>query len=255
MQVLQFLVADDSKTVRLHVRKAIENRMGSSKILEAADGEEAVKILKTNKIDIIMSDWDMPKMAGDELLFEVRHNKEWKDIPFIMMTSHGEKDFIVTAIQLGVSQYLVKPFTAEEMEDTIRKSWNSASKRKEQRFASLPKHRLLVKVNGQAVPGAVVNISRTGMFVHIKYSEGIKLFANYEIGIAVAKPNSKEQWTINPLLGKAVRLEADASEADQQTCFAAFNFEPTTMNKQVETTLLEFLKWLNTQGPNSIPAE
>lgn len=257
MRNLKYLIADDSATVRKLVSKAIENRLGASAIFEAKDGVEAINLLKLNKVDIILSDWDMPNMKGDEFLLEVRSNKEWKDIPFIMMTANASKDFIVTAVQLGVSEYITKPFTPEELEEKLRKAWNVISKRQGQRYASLPHHKLAMKLEGSTIYGEVVNISRTGMLSKFEYDDRIKLFGFYELGLAVQKKDTKENWLIAPLVGKVVRLESDGTHlhSTKPTCLIAFYFEPSKMAKSVESVLIGFLKWLNSQGPETIPAE
>lgn len=256
MRELNYLIADDSATVRKLVAKSIETRLGATQIYQAHDGSDALKILKANKIDMIISDWDMPGLTGDDFLYQVRNNEDWKHIPFIMMTSHGGKDFIVTAIQLGVSQYIVKPFSPEELEEKLRKSWNSASKRKGIRYASIPRHKLIIKVEGKSLSGEVLNLSRIGILIRMTYVDGLKLFGNYEIGLAIERADQKEPCIISPVIGKAVRLESDSSmHSNSQVCLMALYFDHTSMNKKVEDILLDFLKWLNSQGPETIPAE
>lgn len=260
MKLLTYLVVDDSPTVLKLVCKTIETRLGADKIYQAKDGVEALAILKANIIDIIISDWEMPNLSGDQFLYEVRNNGDWGNIPFIMMTTHGEKDFIVTAIQLGVTQYVVKPFSAEELEDKIMKSWNTACQRQAQRYAQIPRHGFIIKIDGKAIPGEVVNISRMGMLVRLNYVESIKLFASYELALKVEGPDLKNAWLMNPLVGKVIRLESDSSshgspKSTTPVCLMALYFDPHTINKTVEAVLLGFLKWLNSQEPEVIPAE
>lgn len=254
MRELKYLIIDDSATVRKLVAKTVETKFGAGGIYLASDGLEALEVLKANPIDIIISDWEMPNMAGDELLMEVRNNPKWKDIPFIIMTTHGEKDFLVTAIQLGVSQYIVKPFAPEELEDKVRKSWNSAAHRKAERFAYMPKHELLIKGDGGSFQGTVVNISRTGMLVRLNYIDAIRLFANYDIELKVEGPDKKKTWLIAPLTGRVIRLESDHSiQATSKLCLMALYLDPVTINKKVEETLMDLLNWTNSQIPEVIP--
>ena len=256
MRLLTYLVVDDSPTILKLVSKTIETRLGATKVHQAKDGLEAIAILKSHIIDIIISDWEMPNLSGDQFLYEVRNNKEWSNIPFIMMTTHGEKDFIVTAIQLGVTQYVVKPFPPEELEDKIMKSWNTACQRQSQRYAQMPRHGFIIKIDGKAVPGEIVNISRMGMLVRLTYVDSIKLFATYELALKAESPDQKNTWIIAPLHGKVIRLESDSSsQSSSLTCLMALYFDPTTVVKKVEEVLLDFLKWLNSQGPEIIPAE
>ncbi|MCX8070307.1 MAG: response regulator [Thermodesulfovibrionales bacterium] len=254
MNNLTFIIVDDSNTVRRLVRKIIETKIGSNNIYEASTGEEALKIIKEKQVDIIISDWDMPNMTGDELLYEIKNNPKTKHIPFIMMTTHGEKDFIITAIQLGVSHYLVKPFTPQELEDSIRKSWNSATKRSAPRYASLPPHTAIIRVNDTLqIPAFVVNISRTGVLLKALYNREVYLFSSYNLFLKVEKTSKQDYWIVGPINGKVVRLEADSS-TENHALIAMF-FDPKHVNKEAEKTFLAFLKWLNSRTPDSIPAE
>ncbi|HIJ59996.1 MAG TPA: response regulator [Nitrospirae bacterium] len=250
-----FLIVDDSTTVRKLVRKTIETKIGSNNIYEASNGVEALELIKEKPIDIIISDWDMPQMTGDEFLYEIKNNPKTKHIPFIMMTTHGEKDFIITAIQLGVSHYIVKPFTPQELEDVLRKSWNSATKRNAPRFASLPPHAGILRINDKLqLPASVVNISRTGVLFRVKYHTEIHLFGIYNLYLKIEKTSQKDYWIIGPLNGKVVRLERDESSDDNIALIAMF-FDPKNINKETEKSLLSFLKWLNLRTPDFIPAE
>ncbi|MDP2105205.1 MAG: response regulator, partial [Desulfobulbaceae bacterium] len=76
---------------------------------------------KQEKIDMIISDWNMPKMTGLELLKNVRANPEWTKIPFIMVTAEAQQDNIILAVKAKVSQYIVKPFTADTLGEKINK--------------------------------------------------------------------------------------------------------------------------------------
>jgi CheY-like chemotaxis protein len=258
MENINFLIADDSQTVRRLVRKVIETRIGSQNIYEAANGREALSIIKSKPVDIVISDWEMPEVTGDEILYEIKNNPKTKHIPFVMMTTHGEKDFIITAIQLGVSHYLVKPFTPSELEDSIRKSWNSATKRSATRYASLPPHMALIRLNDKAqVPATVVNISRTGILLKSQYNPEIRLLSYYNVYLKVEKgADKKDYWVLGPLNGKVVRLEAESGmAAETNTALTAMYFDPKQINKEAEKTFLSFLKWLNSRTPDSIPAE
>ncbi|MBD1584967.1 response regulator [Pseudoalteromonas sp. S16_S37] len=175
MQDVSFLVVDDCQLVRNLVRNTIENRLGSENVYTAADGIEAFELLNARKIDIIIADWQMPQMDGDELLRRVRKSEKLKTTPFIMMSSLGDKEHVLAAIQNGVSQYVMKPFTAEKLEDAIQKSWNSANRRGAVRLSSLPEHRVRIQTNTRKIAGTVKNISHTGMLIELTYCRELHL--------------------------------------------------------------------------------
>jgi two-component system, chemotaxis family, chemotaxis protein CheY len=117
---LTVLIVDDFLTMRRIVRKILRD-LDFQNILEAEDGTAALDILKTTKVDLIVSDWNMPKMTGLELLKEVRGNDSFKDTPFLMVTAEAQKENIVEAVKARVSNYIVKPFTAAILEEKLAK--------------------------------------------------------------------------------------------------------------------------------------
>ena len=117
---MKVLIVDDFATMR-RIVKNILRQLGFTDISEADDGKAALQALKKEKFDLILSDWNMPEMPGIELLKAVRADDELKDIPFLMVTAEAEKGNIVEAVKLGVSNYIVKPFTAETMSEKLGK--------------------------------------------------------------------------------------------------------------------------------------
>jgi len=114
------LVVDDFSTMR-RINKNILKELGFKNILEADDGTTALEVLENNKVDLIISDWSMPKMTGLEFLKKVRASAEYKDIPFLMVTAEAQKENIIEAVKAKVSNYIVKPFTAQTLSEKIEK--------------------------------------------------------------------------------------------------------------------------------------
>jgi len=115
---MKVLVVDDFATMRRIVKNVLK-QIGFTKIVEADDGSTALAVLKNDRVDLIISDWNMPKVTGLELLKAVRGDDSMKNIPFLMVTAEGQKDNIVQAVQAGVSNYVVKPFTPETIQEKI----------------------------------------------------------------------------------------------------------------------------------------
>lgn len=107
---MRFLVVDDFDTM-IRIIKNTLGDLGYDNVITARNGEQAYQILSKEKIDFIISDWNMPVMTGIELLKKVKGTPELAHIPFLMVTAEAEKDHIVEAIQAKVDQYIVKPFT------------------------------------------------------------------------------------------------------------------------------------------------
>jgi two-component system, chemotaxis family, chemotaxis protein CheY len=112
------LVVDDYNTMRRIIRNLLE-QIGFSRIDEAGDGVTALTKLQNAPFGLVISDWNMEPMSGLQLLKEVRADDKLKALPFIMVTAEGKSENVVAAKAAGVSQYIVKPFTAETLSKKI----------------------------------------------------------------------------------------------------------------------------------------
>jgi two-component system, chemotaxis family, chemotaxis protein CheY len=117
---IKILVVDDFATMRRIVKSNLK-QMGFSKIFEAEDGVSALEELKKEKVDLIISDWNMPNMTGLELLKAVRSDEGLKQIPFVMVTAEGQQGNVMEAVKAGVTNYVVKPFTPATLEEKLKK--------------------------------------------------------------------------------------------------------------------------------------
>ena len=112
------LVADDSSTMRKIILRSLQ-AVGVTDVAEAADGDEAVTMFRQGDFDMILTDWNMPGKSGLEVVQEIRKTNE--TVPVIMVTTEAEKGRVMEAIQAGVSDYLVKPFTADTLREKLEK--------------------------------------------------------------------------------------------------------------------------------------
>ena len=112
------LVADDSSTMRKIILRSLQ-AVGVTEVTEAADGAEAISLFKPGEFDLVLTDWNMPGMTGLEVVQRIRTQDA--AIPVIMVTTEAEKTRVLEAIQAGVSDYLVKPFTADTLREKLEK--------------------------------------------------------------------------------------------------------------------------------------
>jgi len=117
---MKILVVDDMSTMR-RIVKNIMKQLGFANVEEAENGQEALVKLRAEPFGFIISDWNMPVMTGIELLRAVRADDKLKPTPFLMVTAEAQKENLIEAIQAGVSNYIVKPFTAEVLQEKINK--------------------------------------------------------------------------------------------------------------------------------------
>jgi CheY-like chemotaxis protein len=122
---VRILVADDAAFIRDMVKKQLRDKVPGLELNEAADGARAWALIKQWNPDLVLSDWEMPNMSGAELLQAIRGSEQHATLPFIMITSRGDREHVVKAVQSGVSDYITKPFTAEEL---LRKVGNQLKK-------------------------------------------------------------------------------------------------------------------------------
>lgn len=115
---MAILIVDDYKTM-LRILKNLLRQMGFNNVDEATDGTTAMKMLRTQKYDMVIADWDMTPMNGLQLLREVRANSTSKNTPFIMMSSENGHDYVIQAKEAGVSNYIVKPFNKETLKSKM----------------------------------------------------------------------------------------------------------------------------------------
>ena len=110
------LIIDDMSTMRKIVKK-ICTEIGFTDITEAADGNQAWEVITNapSPIGLIISDWNMPNCTGLELLKRIRADHRYKKTPFILVTAEAEKAQVMDALKGGVDQYVVKPFTRDDL--------------------------------------------------------------------------------------------------------------------------------------------
>jgi two-component system, chemotaxis family, chemotaxis protein CheY len=120
---MKVLVVDDFATMRRIIKNVLK-QIGFTHILEADDGATAIEVLKENEVDLIISDWNMPRMNGLDLLKTVRNKESTKTIPFVMVTAEAQKDNVLQAVQSGVDNYIVKPFTADAIKEKLTRVFN-----------------------------------------------------------------------------------------------------------------------------------
>ncbi len=115
---MKVLVVDDSGVMRKIIIRSL-NSVGVTDIVEAADGQQAIDLFKSDTFDMILTDWNMPGKTGMDVLGEVRATGS--EVPIIMVTTETQKGQVIAAIQAGVTDYLTKPFEADELRAKLDK--------------------------------------------------------------------------------------------------------------------------------------
>ena len=114
---MKFLVVDDSATMRRIVVNSLQ-RIGFSDCVEAGDGREALDRFDAS-VSFVITDWNMPNMTGTELAQALRAREDGKHVPILMVTARSVREDIITAMEAGVNNYIVKPFTPQILKEKI----------------------------------------------------------------------------------------------------------------------------------------
>lgn len=124
---MKILVVDDFSTMRRIVRNLLKE-LGFSNVHEAEDGVDALKKLRAETFEFVVSDWNMPNMTGIDLLREIRKDDALKHLPVLMVTAEAKKENIIEAAQAGASGYVVKPFTSVTLDEKLKKIFTTMQK-------------------------------------------------------------------------------------------------------------------------------
>ncbi|MDD3518290.1 MAG: response regulator [Chromatiales bacterium] len=111
MSKIRVLVVDDAAFIRDFIRKGLRAFSQAFEVAESSNGAQAQSMLRNHQYDLVLCDWEMPEMNGHELLTWVRSEERLKALPFVMVTSRGDKEFVMQALKAGASNYIVKPFS------------------------------------------------------------------------------------------------------------------------------------------------
>ena len=114
---MKFLVVDDSATMRRIVVNSLQ-RIGFTNCIEAGDGVEALAKFDSS-IAFVITDWNMPNMSGTELVQALRQRNDGRSVPVLMVTARSVREDIITALEAGVNNYIVKPFTPQVLKEKI----------------------------------------------------------------------------------------------------------------------------------------
>lgn len=203
------LVVDDSATARTAITNVLRDRLFCREVLEASDGQEALRLLKQRPdIDWIFCDWEMPVMSGDQLLTHVRENPETAHLPFIMITSKSDRYSLVTAVQLGVTSFVVKPFTAKKLVEKVFLARGRMERRNAERVKAAKGQTVWMKFPSldNALEADLIDISLSGMLMMAEHDALRQITVFDAVQIRIQLMNEKGYAVMSC---QVIRLEAD----------------------------------------------
>jgi len=116
----KILIVDDMQTMRRLLKSALTD-LGFTDVTDVDGGRTALAMLEKGNFELVITDWNMPDMAGIDLLRAIRANERLKDLPVMMVTAEAKKEQIMEAAQAGVNGYVVKPFNTGQLKEKLDK--------------------------------------------------------------------------------------------------------------------------------------
>ena len=114
------LVVDDSAAIRKILTRVLrQTGMAIQTIHEAGDGQDALAVMAQHRVDLVLTDINMPKMDGLQLLASLKASPQWHSIPVVMITTEGGETKVAEAVRLGAAGYVRKPFTADQIKEKL----------------------------------------------------------------------------------------------------------------------------------------
>ncbi|WP_166432714.1 chemotaxis response regulator CheY [Luteimonas yindakuii] len=117
---MRVLIVDDFSTMRRIIKNLLTD-LGFNNTVEAEDGHSALAVLRQDAVELVITDWNMPGMTGIELLRAIRADAALRALPVLMVTAEAKREQIIEAAQNGVNGYIIKPFTAQTLEEKLNK--------------------------------------------------------------------------------------------------------------------------------------
>ncbi len=219
MRKLRVLIVDDVASMRKFLKFGLEKSFPDIFVDEAAHGKEAQGKLEKGEYDLVLCDWEMPYVTGEELLAWMRNHPTLSKMPFIMVTSRSDKPSVLKAMQGGVDSYMVKPFTADGLAQKVMMLVDKADRREMERFEAHGSINL--QFRDQVARGTIVDISIGGLFAVISRKNPLpSIFEEVRVDIKL----DDQQKKVDGIAGFIIRIQAAEAYIDAEDVKIAVKF-------------------------------
>ncbi|MBF0291911.1 MAG: response regulator [Nitrospinae bacterium] len=234
------LVVDDSRTVRRIVASILNEDLRCKQVIQCENADEAMALILGGdvKVDWIFSGWELQGMSGYEFLEKVRKNPSTAMIPFVMMTSHDDRESILKALNAGVTDYLIKPFTHERFLEDVQRIFSLRFRRKHPRYRAKDANPVeIVFKDGYPYHGNLMDISVNDVLVRTTlFTKGMTQIYD-KADLKISMPGGSVS-----LNGELFRMERMVSKDRTDMIYSAF--EITKIDKASAARLERFIDGL-----------
>jgi CheY-like chemotaxis protein len=240
MPKLKILIVDDVASMRKFAKFSLEKSFPNIAVDEAANGKEAQARMEQVEYDLVLCDWEMPDITGDEVLDWMRRHPTLSATPFIMVTSRNDKQSVLKAIESGANSYVVKPYTAEMLAQKITAVMDKFDRRQHERFNA--NGTVNVHFRDLVARGSIIDLSQGGVFCTFSREDPIP--AVFEKVLLDIKLENESKC--NGIDSFVIRIQAAEAFIDSENLKLAFKFMEMPETKQSE--LAKFLSSLRKQS-------
>lgn len=230
------LVVDPSKQIVSIVSRMLKEQLKFGRVISSTNSKEALGIIREEKINWVISEWEMPNVSGLELLKEVRNKKETSEIPFILMSARADKESLVEAVSAGISDYITKPFSPAKLLEKLKRF--TSLKQVSRSVRVTPTDQYIVEIeatNGKKYKSTIVNISLSGCLLRSPLLKGgLYLYDEVPLNLKLAENNIQIKASV-------IRLDTDKSDATDAKEFMTVAFSFVGVDEQAQMCLNEFI--------------
>ena len=228
------LIADDFATIRNIVVQGLKRNYEDITVEEAKNGKEAQKMMIKNRYDLVICDWELPVMNGEELLKWIRNHRDIDETPFIMLTSRSEKEYVMKAVSTGVDSYLIKPFTIAGLIQKVLATVDNFNRRKSERYEI--EGPITVRFGSHSMTGKLIDIGLGGLLSVFKRDNAqpaILDTVSFDLELG-------QDMIFADMEGFIIRIQAAEARLDSEYIKYAIKF--MNVNAETESRLLKYLK-------------
>lgn len=230
------LVVDPTQQIVSIVSRMLKEQLKFGQVIGITDSREALNIIRQERPDWIISDWEMPNVSGLDLLKEVRSKPETAETPFILMSARSDKESLIEAVSAGISDYIAKPFSPAKLLEKLKRFTNIKQLNRSIRVTPTDEYIVEIEAtDGKKYNSTIVNVSLTGCLLRAPILKGgLYLYDVAPLTLKLVENNIQ-------IKGAVIRLEVDKVSSKEASQFMTVAMNFIEISDQDKLNLNEFI--------------